>query len=49
MFYIIVTWSQPVNNNQLVDGYEVFYGVHDCDCKIFSVGVTKYTEQIVSG
>ena len=42
-----MTWSPPVNNNPLIDGYEVFYGV--CDCKTFSAGVTNYTKLIVSG
>ena len=38
---ILVTWSPPVNNNLVIDGYEVFYGVNDYDCKTFSVGVTN--------
>ena len=46
---VLVTWSPPVNNNPLIDGYEVFYDVNDCDCKTFSVGVTNYTELIISG
>ena len=44
-----MTWSPPVNNNPLIDGYEVFYRVSDCDCKKFSVGVTNFTERIISG
>ena len=27
----------------------MFYGVNDCDCKTFSVGVTNNTELIISG
>ena len=46
---VLVTWSSPVNDNSLIYGYEVFYGISDCDCKTFSVGVTKYTELIISG
>ena len=46
---ILVTWSPSVNNNPLIDGYEVFYDVNDYDCKTFSVGVTNYTELIISG
>ena len=44
-----MTWSLPVNNNPLINGYEVFYGVSDCDCKTFNIGVTNYTELIISG
>ena len=44
-----MTWSPPVNNNPLIDSYEVFYRVSDCDCKAFSIGVTNYTELIISG
>ena len=43
---VLVTWFPPVINNPLIDGYEVFYGVSD---NTFSVGVTKYTELIISG
>ena len=46
---VLVTWSPPVNNNPLIDGYEVFYGVNDCDCKTFSVGVTNNSELIING
>ena len=42
----LVTWFPPVINNPLIDGYKVFYGVSD---NTFSVGVTKYTELIISG
>ena len=41
-----MTWSPPVNNNPLIDGYEVFYDVND---NTSSVGVTNYTELIISG
>ena len=41
--------SPPVINNLLIDGYEVLYGVNDCDCKTISVGVTKYNDLIISG
>ena len=43
---VLVTWSPPVNSNLLINGYEVFYGVND---STFSVGVTNYTELIISG
>ena len=46
---VLVTWSPPVHNNPLIDGYEVFYDVNDCDCKTFSVGVTNYTQLIIRG
>ena len=42
----LVTWSPPVINNPLIDGYKVFYGVND---NTFSVEVTNYTELIISG
>ena len=29
---LLITWSPPVNNNPLINGYEVFYGVCDCNC-----------------
>ena len=47
--YVLVTWSSPVNENSLIDGYRVFYSVNDCDCKTFSVGITKYNQVILSG
>ena len=43
---VLVTWSPSVNNNPLIDGYEVFYGVND---NTFSLGVINYTELIISG
>ena len=46
---VLVTWSPPVNDNPSIDGYEVFYDVNDCYCKTISVGVTNYTELIISG
>ena len=46
---VLVTWSPPVNNNPLIDGYEVFYGVKDYDYKTFSIEVTDYTQLIISG
>ena len=46
---VLVTWSSPVDNDPLIAGYEVFYGVSNCDCKTFSVGVTNDTFLIISG
>ena len=46
---VLVTWSSPVDNDPLIAGYEVFYGVSDCDCKTFSVGVTNDTLLKISG
>ena len=43
---VLVTWSVPVNNNQIIDGYEVFYGVSN---DTFSAGVTNNTQLIISG
>ena len=45
---IEVTWSPLVDNDPLIAGYEVFYGVSDCDCKTFSVGVTNDTFLIIN-
>ena len=46
---VLVTWSSPVDNDPLIAGYEVFYGVSDCYCKTFSVGVTNVTQLMISG
>ena len=46
---VLVTWSSPVDNDPLIAGYEVFYGVSDCDCKTLSVGVTSDTLLKISG
>ena len=45
---VLVTWSPPVNNDPLIAGYEVFYGVSDWNFKTFSVGVTNDTFLIIS-
>ena len=46
---VLVTWSSPVDNDPLIAGYEVFYGVSNCDCKTFSVGMTNATFLMISG
>ena len=44
-----MTWSPPIDNNPLIAGYDVFYGVSDCNCKRFSGGLTNVTFLMIGG